>query len=99
MLIEVEVCDVCRRLGVPVTSYTITETESGRSVVTVRCGEHAAPFEEVLGQPVEAVAAAETPKPRQAKKAATGRQPRGQRAERQVMTREQIDAAKAAGKA
>lgn len=98
MLIEVEVCDVCRRVGVPVASYTITEPGSGRSGVTVRCSDDAAPFEEVLGQPGQSTGPVDEPQSRPAPRPAACAEPKGRRA-RKVMTLEEIEAAKAAGKA
>ncbi|MFF3017126.1 hypothetical protein [Streptomyces sp. NPDC057939] len=94
MLIEVEVCDVCQRVGVPVSRYTITEAESGRSGTTVRCGHDAESFEDVLRQPDESAttAAAEVPGPASE---AAARPPRGRRA-RKVTTVDEIEAAKAA---
>lgn len=98
MLIEVEVCDVCRRPGVPVVSYTITEPGSGRSGATVRCSDDAAPFEDVLGPRIESAAPAEVSKPRPAAKTAATSEPQRRRT-RKVTTVAEIEAAKAAGKA
>ncbi|MFJ9158675.1 hypothetical protein ACIRPS_17950 [Streptomyces griseoviridis] len=55
MLVEVNVCDTCKRVGVPTKKYTITDDE-GREADTDRCTEHAQPFEAVLATPEPAPA-------------------------------------------
>lgn len=52
MLVEVKVrvCDSCKRVGVPVKSYTIAD-DDGRKGDTDRCADHGEPFEAVLAEP------------------------------------------------
>ncbi|WP_411120614.1 hypothetical protein [Streptomyces sp. x-19] len=49
MLVEVKVrvCDTCKRVGVPVKTYTVTDDE-GRQGETDRCADDAEAFEGVL---------------------------------------------------
>ncbi|WP_460082466.1 hypothetical protein [Streptomyces variabilis] len=107
MLVEVKVCDRCRRIGVPTRSYTLAE--GGRSATTDRCADHDEAFEEVLAQgetpPVEEPSPAEKPAARKraasketakaaAKKTTAKKAASRPRSRTPVMTVEEIEAMK-----
>lgn len=99
MLVEARVCDVCRRLGEPVTRYTIT-ADDGRRRETDRCAEHAEAFEAVLGEMMpKSPETAEGPPERAATAKKTAKKPGGRpRRRTQVTTVDEINKAKASGK-
>ena len=90
MLVEVKVCDVCKRVGVPAVRYAVS-SEDGRSAETDRCEEHAEPFEAILNRGTPAPAKEASPKKKAPARKAVGRP----RSRTRVMTVEEIDREKA----